>query len=158
VTVAKAADGPAADSPKDKWGQMPKHRLTKQQKAEGRPKTTGASHFDMTAPQVTPELKREIQALRLHTAMDPKRFLRGEAKRDSAKLPEFFQIGHVVDPGRRATTEATPAKLRKRGFLEALVEDTEARGYAKKKYAEVQRGTMSGRGGGLHGRRSKARR
>jgi hypothetical protein len=124
---------------------------------QARPKTTGASHFGMGAPQVTPQLKREVQALRLHNAMDPKQFLRGEAKRDSANLPEFFQIGHVVDPGRRATTEATPAKARKRGFLEALVEDAEARGYAKKKYAEVQRSAMSGRGGG-RGRRGKARR
>jgi hypothetical protein len=102
----------------------------------------------MAAPEVTPELKREVQALRLHNAMDPKRFMRGEARRDSAKLPEFFQIGHVVDPGKRPSTDATPAKMRKRGFLEALVEDAEAKTYAKKKYAEVQRAAMSGRGRG----------
>ena len=46
----------------------------------------------MPAQTPTPELRREVQAMRLHGVLDPKRFLRGEAKRERNKLPEFFQV------------------------------------------------------------------
>lgn len=44
----------------------------------------------MPATPMTPELKREIDALRLSNQLDPKKFLRGGAKRD--KVGEFFQV------------------------------------------------------------------
>lgn len=43
---------------------------------------------------MTPEIKREIDALRLSNQLDPKKFLRGGAKRD--KVGEFFQVGFLV--------------------------------------------------------------
>ena len=43
---------------------------------------------------MTPELKREIQAMRLRNALDPKRFYKGGAK-DNKALPEFFEIGRA---------------------------------------------------------------
>jgi hypothetical protein len=39
---------------------------------------------------MTPEIKREIDALRLSNQLDPKKFLRGGAKKD--KVGEFFQV------------------------------------------------------------------
>jgi hypothetical protein len=45
----------------------------------------------MPAPTMTPELKREIQAMRLRNALDPKRFYKGGAK-DDKKMPEFFSV------------------------------------------------------------------
>lgn len=45
----------------------------------------------MPAQVMTPELKREVQAMRLRNALDPKRFYKGAAK-DSKTMPEFFQV------------------------------------------------------------------
>lgn len=45
----------------------------------------------MPATELTPEVKREIQAMRMRNALDPKRFYKGGAK-DDKKLPEFFSV------------------------------------------------------------------
>lgn len=58
--------------------------------------TAGSKWFDMPAQAPTAELRREVQAMRLHGVLDPKRFLRGEAKRDRNKLPEFFQVRYLL--------------------------------------------------------------
>lgn len=110
--------------------------------------TAGPKWFDMPATPLTPEIKREIQALRLRNALDPKRFYRGSAKEDKA-MPEFFQIGHVIDErsGSVSTSNSTPI-ARKRTFVEELVEDEQARAYTKRKTKEVMERGMSGRRGG----------
>ena len=53
--------------------------------------TAGPKWFNMPAQVMTPELKREVQAMRLRNALDPKRFYKGGAK-DSKTMPEFFQV------------------------------------------------------------------
>jgi hypothetical protein len=116
----------------------------------------------MPAPEVTPAMKREVQAMRLTGALDPKHFQRGEAKRDRGKMPEFFQVrraslrvdapnetiapqlGHVIESRHPASTAASAPVARKRTFVETLVDDTEARAYATKKFREVQSQKASG--------------
>lgn len=97
--------------------------------------TAGPKWFNMPAPELTPELKREIHAMRLRNALDPKRFYKGGAK-DDKKMPEFFSVGHLL-PSARAASNATPSIARKRTFVEELVDDEQARAYTKRKTAEV---------------------
>ncbi|GAA5977042.1 hypothetical protein JCM21900_004197 [Sporobolomyces salmonicolor] len=97
----------------------------------------------MPATPMTPELKRELDALRLRNALDPKRFFRGGAKKE--RVGEFFQVGHIIPSTTRATTLATPAVAAKRSFVEELLEDEQAKAYAKKKTKEVLAKGMSGR-------------
>ncbi|GAA5894796.1 hypothetical protein JCM8208_006074 [Rhodotorula glutinis] len=127
----------------DRWGRAPLPQLSKKQLKAKQPHTAGAAWFDMPATPMTPSLKRELDALRLASALDPKRFLRGGAKRD--KVGEFFQVGHVVAPSTRATTMSSTPRVQKRGFVEELVENEEAQAYARKKTKEVLAKTMSGR-------------
>lgn len=153
----------------DRWGQAPLPQLSKKQLkavrsplsvtssglgsltlreppstlAQKQPHTAGAAWFDMPATPMTPQLKRELDALRLSAALDPKRFLRGGAKRD--KVGEFFQVGHVIAPSTRATTLSSEKRVQKRSFVEDLVESEEAKAYARKKTKEVLAKTMSGR-------------
>jgi hypothetical protein len=86
------------------------------------PETTGVGWFDMSAPIITPELKRELQLLRSRAYIDPKRFYKVKLKllfcscifyflkycgiylllfaglglncksEDHRKLPKFFQV------------------------------------------------------------------
>lgn len=107
------------------------------------PPTAGPKWFNMPAPVLTPELKREVQAMRLRNALDPKRFYKGGAKESA--LPEFFQVGHVLESSQRATN-AREGKTRKRTFVEELLEDDKAKAYAKRKFQEeVMVKGMSGR-------------
>lgn len=78
-----------------KWGELPRPKQSKAAKAKQRERSAGKGWFDMprrSATSLSNDEKREIQALRLSNVMDPKRFMRGESKRDNKKLPEFFQV------------------------------------------------------------------
>ncbi|BGP11728.1 dTDP-fucopyranose mutase [Rhodotorula toruloides] len=127
----------------DRWGMAPQAKLSKKQLKANQPRTAGKQWFDLPATPMTPELKRELDALRLSNSLDPKKFLRQGAKKD--KVGEFFQIGHVIAPSTRATTLSTPAIPQKRSFVEDLMADEESRAYAKRKTKEVMSKTMSGR-------------
>ncbi|KAJ0093744.1 hypothetical protein Patl1_24741 [Pistacia atlantica] len=52
--------------------------------------TVGTSWFDMPAATITPELKKDLQLLKLRNAFDPKRhYKKGDTK--SKTLPKYFQ-------------------------------------------------------------------
>lgn len=140
-----------------KWGELPTKPLSKKALAKSKAHTAGSKWFDMPAQQATPQLRREVAAMRLHGVLDPKRFLRGEAKRERQALPEFFQIGHILPTRHPASTGAQlGSSKRKRTFVEELVEDAQARTRARKAFAEVQAKAASG--GKLWFARQKAKR
>lgn len=43
----------------------------------------------MPAPEITPEVKRDLQLLKLRNVLDPKRFYKKDSDR---KLPKYFQV------------------------------------------------------------------
>jgi hypothetical protein len=94
VAEAPVASTSRLPSLPDKFGKMPMRRLSKKAYKKLQPHTAGGDWFEMPAAPAdpSPELKREISALKLSGAIDPKRFLRGEARKDAGKLPEFFQV------------------------------------------------------------------
>jgi hypothetical protein len=54
-----------------------------------REKTKGSNWFNMKAPEVTEELKNEIQILQMRSALDPKKFY----KRNEMKtVPKYFEV------------------------------------------------------------------
>lgn len=83
-------------------------------------------------------MKREVQAIRLRNAMDPKRFYKGGASKDKG-LPAFAQLGKVVASPLEPKSYMTRAE-RGRTVVEELIKDAEAAAYAKRKYGEVSRG------------------
>jgi hypothetical protein len=104
--------------------------------------TTGADWFDLPAPppEDLPRLAREVEAMRLRNSLDPKRFYRKEDTK-AGPLPKHFAIGHIVatpspfgGPGR----DDLPRATRKRTVVDELMDDDEARRYAKKKFNELQ--------------------
>ena len=50
--------------------------------------------YDLPAPQITDEVKRDLRLLRLRGVMDPKRFYKSA---DQTKFPKYFQFGTVVE-------------------------------------------------------------
>lgn len=59
------------------------------------PETAGKQWFDLPAPQVTDEVKRDLKLLQLRGTFDPKRFYKSSDHKKA--LPKFFQIGTVVE-------------------------------------------------------------
>jgi hypothetical protein len=129
--------------------------------------TAGPAWFDMPAPVVTPELKRDLQLLKLRNVLDPKRFYKRDGDRG---LPKFFQarsddprcarealcsdlkgavcvggggargaqVGTVVESGADWYSGRVPKRARKGTIVEELLADDQSRAYFKRRFGEVQ--------------------
>ncbi|KAH7913414.1 Fcf2 pre-rRNA processing-domain-containing protein [Hygrophoropsis aurantiaca] len=120
-------------------------KMTKKERKALKNKTTGPSWFDLPAPAEAdlPRLHREVEALRLRNQLDPKRFYKkdeGEGKGIKG-LPRHFAIGTILPsstPFGTASGDNLARAHRKRTFVDELVDDAEAKRYAKKKFEELQ--------------------
>ena len=110
---------------------MGKRKLKKQKQAE-REKTKGDAWFNMSAPEMTEETKRELEVLQMRSAVDPKRFYK---KNDA--LPKYFQIGHVVDSPLDYYSNRGSGSKKKKSLVDELMADAEYQKYSKRKYAEI---------------------
>ncbi|XP_077079412.1 deoxynucleotidyltransferase terminal-interacting protein 2 isoform X2 [Siphateles boraxobius] len=110
-----------------------KHAAKQKRKAE-REKTSGDGWFNMKAPELTEELKNDLKAQQMRSAMDPKRFYK---KNDREGFPKYFQVGTVVDSPVDFYNSRIPKKQRKRTIVEELLADAEFRSYNKRKYQEI---------------------
>ncbi|CAE5960352.1 unnamed protein product [Arabidopsis arenosa] len=86
--------------------------------------TTGSNWFDMPAPTMTPELKRDLQLLKLRTVMDP-------------ALHYKKSIGTVIEPDEEFYVRLTK-KNRKATLVEELVSDPKTSQYRKRKVREIE--------------------
>lgn len=109
-------------------------RRLKARRREERSKTKGPNWFGLPAPEMTEELKRDLEVLRMRHVLDPKRFYK---KNDLKDLPKYFQVGTVVDSPADFYHARVPKKDRKQTMVEELLADAEFRRYNKKKYNEA---------------------
>ena len=70
--------------------------LDKKARLKERESNAGKAWGYMPKVEMTEELKMDLKAIQMRNQIFPKRFYRGN---DSQKLPEYFQIGTVVDDG-----------------------------------------------------------
>ncbi|XP_077114983.1 deoxynucleotidyltransferase terminal-interacting protein 2 [Ranitomeya variabilis] len=108
-------------------------KLKKMRKEEW-DKTSGRGWFDMKAPELTDELKNDLKALKMRSAMDSKHFYK---KNDRDGFPKYFEVGTVVDNPIDFYHSRIPKKNRKRTIVEELLADSEFRRNNKKKYKEI---------------------
>ncbi|KAI3368791.1 hypothetical protein L3Q82_025774 [Scortum barcoo] len=104
-----------------------KHRVERE-------KSTGDAWFNMKAPEMTQELKGDLQVLKMRGSLDPKRFYK---KNDRDGFPKYFQVGTVVDSAADFYHSRVPKKDRKRTMVEELLADAEFRQNNKKKYQHI---------------------
>ena len=71
-------------------------KLDQKERQKERDSNTGKQWGYMPKVELTDELKMDLKAIQMRNQIFPKRFYRGN---DSTKLPEYFQIGTVVDDG-----------------------------------------------------------
>ncbi|KAH0448150.1 hypothetical protein IEQ34_021950 [Dendrobium chrysotoxum] len=104
--------------------------------------TTGKSWFDMPAPIITPELKTDLEILKLRNFIDPKRhFKKGDKSRGP---PKYFQVGTVVEPASEFFSGRLTKKERKSTLADELLSDRTFQTYRKRKVKEVNESRRPG--------------
>lgn len=139
-TKLVAAPTPPSGPPTDAKGRL----LTKREQKEMKNTTAGPDWFDLPAPRPheLPELYKQVEALRLRRAMDPKVHTKADSseKKGIKGLPNFFAIGKVIDtptPFKTRSTANLTRKERKDTLVDELVADSNARSFAKRKFSEI---------------------
>ncbi|XP_047499718.1 uncharacterized protein LOC125046118 [Penaeus chinensis] len=120
---------------------LSKYAKKKQRKAE-REKTKGAGWFDMKAPEMTEEIQRDLEILKMRSVLDPKRHYKNN---DMKVLPKHFHIGTVVDSPVDFYASRIPKKSRKRTLAEEILSNEESLRFQKRKYEEIMVGKQKQR-------------
>ncbi|XP_071940193.1 uncharacterized protein [Coffea arabica] len=99
--------------------------------------TAGKHWFDMPAPTLTPELKKDLHLLKLRNAMDPKRhYKKGDSR--SKTLPKYFQVGTIIESASEFYTGRLTKKERKATLADELLSDSNLAVYRKRKVQEIE--------------------
>ncbi|KAF8927936.1 hypothetical protein BGZ58_010004 [Dissophora ornata] len=120
-----------------------KVHTSKRQRKEEREKTTGKGWFDLPQQVMTPELKRDLQILKLRNVLDPKRFYKREEK-GKAKFPKYFQVGTIVEGNTEFYSSRLTKKERATTITGEVMKDLTGRDYYKRKFNEIQEAKQSG--------------
>jgi len=112
----------------DKWFGLPKHKMT-------------------------PELEKELKAIKLRANFDPKRFYKAQ---DSQELPKYFTVatevgGGLAPVGLHTRTPDVHAHSG-RSLLSSIMQDQKAQEWTRKKFTEVSERGQAARNSG-HGKR-----
>ncbi|KAB8349663.1 hypothetical protein FH972_023682 [Carpinus fangiana] len=107
--------------------------------------SAGAKWFNMPKTNLTPELKRDLQLIKMRNVLDPHRHY----KKESAKAPppEFSQVGTLVEGPTEFYSSRLQNSQRKRTLVEEVLEAEQESGRFKRKYGEIQMAKTSGRKG-----------
>ncbi|KAF2231898.1 nucleolus protein required for cell viability [Viridothelium virens] len=105
----------------------------------------GSDWFNLPKTNLTPELKRDLQLLKMRNVLDPHRHYKND---DSKSLvPEYSQVGTIVQGPTEFFSARLPNKERKRTFVEEVLAREDENGRFKNKYSEVQVGKRNGKKG-----------
>ncbi|XP_076232232.1 deoxynucleotidyltransferase terminal-interacting protein 2 [Calliopsis andreniformis] len=96
--------------------------------------TKGKDWFNMRPPEITEEIKHDLEVLQMRSALDPKHFYK---KNDLKVLPKYFQVGKVVDSPLDYYSGRLTKKERKKTIVDELMADAEFSKYNKRKYKEI---------------------
>ncbi|RAL60193.1 hypothetical protein DID88_000815 [Monilinia fructigena] len=95
--------------------------VTKAKTLKAKQATAGAKWYNMPKTVVTPELKRDLQLIRLRNVLDPKRFYKKDSAR--AEVPEYSQVGTIVEGPTEYFSSRLTNKERKQTFVEQVLAD-----------------------------------
>ncbi|OQD78693.1 hypothetical protein PENDEC_c001G04669 [Penicillium decumbens] len=99
--------------------------------------------FDLPKTELTTELKRDLQLLRMRSVLDPKRHYKKE--NGKAKPPEFSQVGTIIQGPTEFFSGRIAKKDRKKTFVEeTMTLERESRRF-ESKYRDIQETKKSGK-------------
>jgi len=93
---------------------------------------------------LTPELKRDLQLLRMRSVLDPKRHYKKDNRR-KGDVPEFSQVGTIIEGPTEFFTARLTNKERKRTLTEEVLAGEKNTHRFKSKYNDIQKAKTSGK-------------
>ncbi|KAL1848971.1 dTDP-fucopyranose mutase [Paecilomyces lecythidis] len=105
--------------------------------------TAGSDWFDLPKTNLTPELKRDLQMIRMRSVLDPKRHYKKGT--DEGAAPKFSQVGTVVEGPTEFISSRIPKKERKRTFVSEAMAAERQSGRFTAKYRDIQAAKTSGK-------------
>eukprot|EP00056_Hartaetosiga_gracilis_P022668 m.32160 g.32160 ORF g.32160 m.32160 type:complete len:176 (+) comp9766_c0_seq1:70-597(+) len=114
---------------KSKVQKMAEKRRKKQQNDN-----TGKNWFNMTAPQMTEELKNDLKILKMKGALDAKRHYKRD---DASGLPKYFHVGTLESNSASFYSDPSTKKAKKTSLVDHLLNDMEKRKQRKKRYGRI---------------------
>lgn len=125
-------------------------RKLQRKEARKRAKEQLEGWYGLRRQNLTPEVEKELKAIKLRANFDPKRFYKAN---DSKELPKYFAFATEVGGGMAPAGEAAPQRSRGRTFLDTVLRDDKAQEWTRRKHWEVgARGHASHNSG--HGKAS----
>ncbi|KAK4462492.1 Fcf2 pre-rRNA processing-domain-containing protein [Cladorrhinum samala] len=116
-----------------------------QKKDKGPKDNAGADWYNMPRTELTPQLKRDLQVLRMRDviAMGKQHF-----KKDNRKdfVPEYCQVGTIIAGAADGSSQRLTRKEKKRTIVEEVLSAENASKF-KSKFHEIQEKKMSGKKG-----------
>ena len=112
------------------------NHINKKKRIEEMKNSTGPMWFNMTAPEMTPELKEDLKAMQVKQDTDPTQFFK---KNDKKKLAKFFQIGTIQDnilEGKKNRLKKSEVRNR---IAEEILDRDISKSYTLKKFDEIQK-------------------
>jgi len=105
--------------------------------------TAGERWYNLPKTDLTPELKRDLQLLKMRNVLDPHRHY----KKDNGKLkaPEYSQVGTIIEGPTEYFSGRIQNKDRKRTFVEEVLAREQETGRFGSKYSDVQSRKTSGK-------------
>ena len=130
-------------------------RKLKQQRKARREADAGPNWFHMKAPELTPELERDLAALRLRGHIDPKHFYR---KTDLEKPPKFFEVGTLINHATEPVSHKLPKAARGKSLVEQLLEEDQTHKFSTRKWVELMKSKKKQRHSKARGSRAARKR
>ena len=95
----------------------------------------------MPRTNLTPELKRDLQLIKMRGVLDPHRHY----KKDNSAFPEYSQVGTIIEGNADYFSSRLSNKERKRTIAEEVMANDSSRKRFKNKYEEIQSKKRSGK-------------
>ncbi|KAF9892205.1 hypothetical protein FE257_002611 [Aspergillus nanangensis] len=105
--------------------------------------TAGENWFNLPKTELTAELKRDFQLLRMRSVLDPKRHYKKEGGK--ANIPTYSQVGTIIEGPTEFFSGRISKKDRKKTFVEEALTLDRAKGRFKSKYQDIQASKQSGK-------------
>ncbi|RYP61619.1 hypothetical protein DL769_007617 [Monosporascus sp. CRB-8-3] len=146
ATTALEAPQPTSSEAKSKEGLSVRVPEVRKSKKENPTKAdAGPAWYNLPRTDLTPELKRDLQILKMRDILDPKRFYRKDNSK--AAVPEFSQVGVLVEGPTEWHSARMTKKERKRTLIDEVLETEESTRRFKSKYGQIQEAKTSGKKG-----------
>ncbi|KCV72035.1 hypothetical protein H696_01441 [Fonticula alba] len=87
----------------------------------------------MRSPELTPEMRRDLQVIRMRAYLDPKLHY----GRESRKLPKHFQMGTVIG-GATGYYRRLTRRQRATSLVDSVLGDTRTASYLRSRFTQAQ--------------------